>query len=120
MIFKNQWNEHHISTEHNQSPKQLFFSGMILHGVRGITEEIPLVSSEIMINENEYGVDWDGPSNSNDNENLNFSNIPCPLNNEQYNELQNAVLPLEQSNNYGIEIYLHALSVVQFLLSENN
>ena len=76
MIFKNQWNEHHISTEHNQSPKQLFFSGMILRGVRGITEEIPLVSSEIMINENEYGVDWDGPSNSNDNKNLNFSNIP--------------------------------------------
>ncbi|PKB99427.1 hypothetical protein RhiirA5_288468 [Rhizophagus irregularis] len=119
-IFKNQWNEHPISTEHNQSPKQLFFSGMILRGVRGITEEIPLASSEIMINENEYGIDWDGPFSNINDENLEFSNIPCPLSNEQYNELQNTVLPLGQSNNYGIDNYLHALAVVQFLLSENN
>ncbi|CAB4433207.1 unnamed protein product [Rhizophagus irregularis] len=120
MIFKNQWNEHPISTEYNQSPKQLFFSGMILHGIRGITEEIPLAANEITINENEFGIDWSGPvSNHNDNENYEFSNISCPLNNEQYSELQSIVLPLERSDNYGIETYLHALSVVQFLLSEN-
>jgi hypothetical protein len=119
-IFKNQWNEHPISTEHNNSPQQLFFSGMILNGVRGITEEIPLASNEITINEDEYGVDWEGPTPNNDDENYEFSNIPCPLNNEQYIELQNTVSPLEQSNNYGIDIFIHALSVIQFLLSENN
>ena len=46
--------------------------------------------------------------------------MPCPLNNAQYTELQNTVLPLEQSSNYGIDTYMHALSVTQFLLSENN
>jgi len=120
MIFKNQWNKHPISTEHNFSPQQLFFSGMILHGVRGITEEIPLSPNEIIINEDEYGIDWNGPTSRNNNENYEFSNISCPLNNEQYIELQNTILPLEQSNNYGIDIYIHTLSVTQFLLFENS
>jgi hypothetical protein len=93
---------------------------MILNGVRGIIEEIPLPSDEIVINEDEYGIDWDGPTPRNNNENYEFSNIPCPLNDEQYVELQNTVLPLEQSGNYGIDIYIHALSVTQFLLSENS
>ena len=43
----------------------------------------------------------------------------CPLNSSQYLELQNNISPLEESNNYGIEIYLHTLSIVQFMLNNN-
>ena len=131
-IFQNQWNYHPISREgHNQSPKQLFISGMILRGVRGLDFEIPIAEEEIVINEEEivineeeYGIDWDEPSlpslNINEDNHINFSNILCPITNLQLNELQRIVNPLNESSNYSIELYLHTLSVVQFMISENN
>src|SRR5947209_8929486 len=108
-IFQNQWNYHPLFTEHNQSPYQLFLAGMISYGVHGILDEIPIAPSEININENEYGIDWNGLNN---NDNVELSNINCPLNSSQYLELQNNILLLEESNNYRIEIYLHILSTV--------
>ena len=110
-IFQNQWNHHPLSTEHNQSPYQLFLAEMISCEVHGILDEIPIVPSEININENEYGIDWNALNN---NDNVELSNINCPLNSSQYLELQNNILLLEESNNYRIEIYLHTLSTVQF------
>ncbi|CAB4379907.1 unnamed protein product [Rhizophagus irregularis] len=119
-IFQNQWNHHRLSTEHHQSPYQLFLAGIISCGARGILDEIPVVPSEININENEYGIDWNGPTPLNNNEIVELFEINCPLNNSQYLELQNNISPLAESNNYGIEIYLHTLSVVQFMLENNN
>ena len=124
-IFQNQWNYHPISREgHNQSPKQLFISGMILRGVRGLDFEIPIAEEEIVINEEEYGIDWNEPSlpslNINENNHIDFSNILYPITNLQLNELQRIVNPLNESSNYSIELYLHTLSVVQFMISENN
>jgi hypothetical protein len=120
-IFQNQWNYHSISREgRNQSPKQLFISGMILRGMRGLNFEIPLAEEEIVINEEEYGVDWEeAPLNINENDNVNFPDMLCPITNSQLSELQRVVNPLAESTNYGIELYLHALSVVQFMISEN-
>ena len=92
---------------------------MISCGVHGILDKIPIAPSEININENEYGIDWNGPAPLNNNDNIELSNINCPLNSNQYLELQNNILPLEESNNYGIEIYLHTLSTVQFMLNNN-
>ena len=93
---------------------------MISRGVRGILDEIPIAPSEININENEYGIDWNGPTPLNDNRNIELIEINCPLNDNQYLELQNNILPLADSSNYGIDIYLHTLSVVQFMLGNNN
>jgi DNA-binding Lrp family transcriptional regulator len=116
-IFQNQWNHHPLSTEHNQSPYQLFLAGMISCGARGILDERPIVSSEINIDENEYGIEWNGPTPLNNDENVELININCPLTNAQYLELQSIILPLETSDNYGIEIYLQTLSTVQFMLN---
>jgi hypothetical protein len=124
-IFRNQWNYHPISRNgHNQSPKQLFMSGMILRGMRGFDLEIPIAEEEIVINEEEYGIDSEGPlplrvDENDENDNLNFSNISCPITNSQLNELQRIINPLTESTNYGIELYLHTLAVVQFMISEN-
>ena len=93
---------------------------MILKGVRGLDFEIPITEEEIEINEEDYGVDWEGPSpNTNENININFPDISCPITNLQLNELQRVVDPLTESTNYSIELYLHALSVVQIMISEN-
>ena len=96
-------------------------SGMILRGMRRLDFEIPIAEEEIVINEEEYGIDWEGPSllNTNENDNLNFFDISCPITNSQLSELQRIVNPLTESTNYGIELYIHALSIVQFMISEN-
>ncbi len=59
------------------------------------------------------------PLNTDENDNLNFSSMSCPITNSQLNELQRVINPLAESTNYGIELYLHALAVVQFMISEN-
>ncbi|CAB4399038.1 unnamed protein product [Rhizophagus irregularis] len=121
-IFQHQWNYHPISRKgHNQSPTQLFMSGMILRGMRGLDFEIPIAEEEFIINEEEYGVDLEGPLplNTDENDNLDFSNISCPITNSQLNELRRVVNPLTESTDHGIDLYLHALAVVQFMISEN-
>ncbi|CAB5346870.1 unnamed protein product [Rhizophagus irregularis] len=110
-IFQNQWNHHRLSTEHHQSPYQLFLARIISCEARGILDEIPVVPSEININENEYGIDWNGPTSLNNNEIVELFEINCPLNNSQYLELQNNISPLAESNNYGIEIYLYTFNL---------
>ncbi|CAB4415748.1 unnamed protein product [Rhizophagus irregularis] len=121
-IFQHQWNYHPISRKgHNQSPKQLFMSGMILRGMRGLDFEIPIAEEEFVINEEEYGVDLEGPLplNTDENDNLDFSNISCPITNSQLYELRRVINPLTESTDHGIDLYLHALAVVQFMISEN-
>ena len=53
---------------------------MISCGAHGILDEIPIASSEININEDEYGIDWNSPTPLNNNRNVELIEINCPLN----------------------------------------
>ncbi|GBC00401.1 hypothetical protein RclHR1_38460001 [Rhizophagus clarus] len=106
--LKQTWNSHSIRTEHNLTPKQLFTKGMIQHGIRGI--------EDLVINPDDYGIDWDGPIPSLES-NIVIVNEPSNiLTNDQYAYLASRVNPLQTDNCYGINIYLKCVSVVADIL----
>ncbi|GES72835.1 uncharacterized protein LOC114517950 [Rhizophagus clarus] len=107
-LFSETWNSHSIRTEHNLTPKQLFTKGMIQHGIRGI--------EDLVINPDDYGIDWDGPIPSLES-NIVIVNEPSNiLTNDQYAYLASRVNPLQTDNCYGINIYLKCVSVVADIL----
>ncbi|CAJ0826150.1 4956_t:CDS:2 [Entrophospora sp. SA101] len=99
-LFVDGWNNHSIRTEHFQTPLQLFTSGMIECGYRGMED----------FNVNElYGIDWEGPIPSNSDDNAAAVVVEDPrnvLNQNEYHELLNSVGIDREDNNYGINVYL--------------
>ena len=73
-------------------------------------------------NEN-YGVDWDGPVPNNDKDlNIHPDGIEVPvtyvpINEEDYSVLREQIDPLRDSELYGVDIYLEVLS---FIANNNN
>ena len=58
----------------------------------------------------QYGVDEDGfPGDANDHSRLELPEGAVTLTSEQFANLQQAVDPLRESNNYGIDLYEEAL-----------
>ncbi|CAJ0634725.1 7922_t:CDS:2 [Entrophospora sp. SA101] len=84
----------------NNTPLQLFTSGMIECGYRGMED----------FNVNElYGIDWEGPIPSNSDDNAAAVVVEDPrnvLNQNEYHELLNSVGIDREDNNYGINVYL--------------
>ena len=109
-LFVDGWNNHSIRTEHFQSPLQLFTSGMIECGYRGM--------EDLDVNEL-YGIDWEGPTPPNsDSDALVSVEYPRnPLNQNEYNELLNSVDIDREDNNYGIDVYLDVVVKVKEILS---
>ncbi len=54
---------------------------MISYKIYGIFNEISIISSKININENEYKIDWNGLTFSNNNKYINLININYPISN---------------------------------------
>ncbi len=60
-----------------------------------------------------YGIDWDGPSPLEDDaESVIVPECPCPLNDDEVDELAALVSPLQASQDYGIDLYQLALHFV--------
>ena len=101
------WNKHRIRTEHNLSPEQLFTAGVLRLQRSG------LVAVDFLEDiSNNYGIDEEGLSTSTS---LNdYSGVEVPeggfsLDSEQLTNMQQTVDPLQDSNNYGIDVYEEAL-----------
>ena len=60
----------------------------------------------------EYDIDWDGPIPLDDDNTVVIPNCNHQLDEDQLEELSNTVDPLDQSQNYGIDVYLSALQFV--------
>lgn len=54
----------------------------------------------------DYGVDWAGPVSSEDDCIVEIPNTPCPLTALQYEQLKAEVNPLEESDTYGVDLYI--------------
>jgi len=108
--WKHTWNNHKISTERNLSPTQLYTQGMLQCGYRGMEDN--------NINPNEYGIDYNGPTPENSNDNTVFIDEPATiLNDHQMRLLRSYINPLEEDQEgYGINIYNKTLQVVASLL----
>src|SRR4051794_18803105 len=112
--WKASWNNHKIRTENQQTPMQLYAKGMVQYGLRGMEEEI--------VNPNNYGIDWEGPtSESNDHDNNVIVDEPRNiLTGNQYNLLRSLVNPLEEDiNGHGVNIYKKTVNVVAQILQNS-
>lgn len=77
---------------------------------------------------NIYGIDWDGPLpcsewSGQDKDNDDLVEIPpvnCPLQEADIERLKIHVKPLDQSDSYGIDLYIKTLSFVCNCLSVAN
>jgi hypothetical protein len=100
-----------MSSQGNQTPFQLWTSGLLQFDGSGGAVASELFEHFNETNETEdYGVDWDGP---------------CPVRNEDYtvvvpeiqipdcfNNALEAVDPLSDSTEYGLDLYLRLLNIV--------
>ena len=100
--FMEQWNHHGLRTSRNQSPLAIWQSNMI-----PLTDESPLVNFD------EYGVDYGGPTPDVDtNNNVVVPNSSVEITGEQLTYLSDHVDPLNDDGNYGINNYLSALDIM--------
>ena len=97
---------HTESEQHNLSPRQLFVQGSLQMQIRGLQaldffEEV----------DHMYGVD-DKISivNGGDEYTVHVPPTTISLSDQQLSQLHNAVNPLAESENFGIELYINALT----------
>src|SRR2546423_5070890 len=97
--WKVAWNKHKISSENNLTPEQLYTTGMMTCGFRGM-EDSNIIPSE-------YGIDFDGPRpTENDNNTIEVDEPRNILTQRQMTLLQSLVDPLEiDTEGYGINVY---------------
>ena len=97
--FRSQWNNHGIRTANHQTPLELWQTN--IHSLPGIS------------NVESYGIDHEGPLPDITTNN----NITVPetlqLTEEQYQELQQRVNPIEDDRNNGIERFLTTVDLVK-------
>ena len=63
---------------------------------------------------NLHAIDWDGLiPYENQSESVEVPTIECPISNEDYEEMVETIVPLSQSDEHAIDIYLQCISFVQ-------
>lgn len=111
--FRQAWNSHRLRTEAGRSPHQLFMRGVIEQigqGHRGIDDLFFDPPSEpLQEPEEDYGVDIDGPVPEPEDVAPEVSSVPCPLTDEQFNQLSLEIDPL-QDTGLGINVYSRTLA----------
>ena len=113
--FQGGWNHHGIRTADYKSPYQIFTAGALelqqsgLHGL------------DFFLNVNEnYGVEELGlPPEEAGNQVLSFSDLQFHLMEDDLQQLQELVNPLQESRNYGIDLYLMTLQFVGECVRQN-
>ena len=111
--FKEGWNSHGLRTEHNMTPKQLFTYGALQLQHTGLAaldffEQVAV----------DYGVDDTNPilSDSHVANQVSVPRIGIHLEPEQVEQLRSEVNPLDDSDNYGIDIYSKAVNIINRFL----
>ena len=69
---------------------------------------------------NHYGIDWDGPvpyDNTDESDVVIVPEIECPLIEAHLDELDDEIIPLSDTMNYGIDLYEKTLDFVSSRLN---
>ena len=109
--FRMAWNEHGLRTEGNQTPRQLFAAGAL----RLRHSDSVALDFFDMIPES-YGVD-EGSVTVQESGGVEIPPLRINITDEQMAELNSRVLPLRESNNFGIDLYVRALEFIESLSS---
>ena len=107
-MFKDGWNKHGIRTEHASSPEQLFVAGALRLCNSGT---IALDFFE-HIQTDSYGIDEEGLALDEDPDAVVIPENTFVLTDEQYQQLQQNVNPLIESDNHGIELYEQTIQFI--------
>ena len=65
-----------------------------------------------------YGIDWEGPI-SPDIESVNVPDTECPFSTDQLDLLKETINPLEESDDYGVQLYITTRMFVNCITSCN-
>ena len=127
-IFQQSYSHHRLRTAGNQTPYQLWISGMMSRSgdeeaVQGVMVSVcvPLEDLALTLLMYRYNyiririrIDWDGPTVvDDDTELVQVPDIPTPLTDQQMNALSVAVDPLEQCDEFGVSLYETTYRFVQ-------
>ena len=111
-IFKGSWNNHKLSSEGNATPQQLYIRGML----QRFGTDDPAIRDVIdgeSIDENQFGIDWSGPTPENrSNNDVQVREVTFPLTDMQRGQLEARIRSLEPCPNHGISLYLAAKDFV--------
>ena len=106
--FQAAWNDHGVRTERGQTPNQLFTAGALRLRHSGL----PALDFFQSVPE-DYGHEEEGAAPSEDDEGgIEVPPLRIDLTNDQISELQTNVDPLENSDDYGISLYLRTLQIL--------
>ena len=110
--FLEAWNNHGVRTERGQTPNQLFTSGSLRLRNSGLTaldffDAVPET----------YGIDSDlGVSHGDeegDEEGVEVPTTNLNLSHEDMDALQSSVNPLDESEEFGVDLFLQTLEILQ-------
>ena len=107
--FQEAWNNHGLRTERGQTPNQLFTAGALRLHTAGLVsldffDAVP----------DAYGVDEEGVgSPGSDEDGVVVPPLDFELTGEQLRELQAAVHPLSDSEEFGIDLYIRTLEFLE-------
>ena len=106
--FQEAWNNHGLRTERGQTPNQLFTGALRLHNAG-------LVSLDFLdAVPDAYGIDEEGVgSPGSDEDGVVVPPLDFELTGEQLRELQAAVHPLSDSEEFGIDLYIRTLEFLE-------
>ncbi len=110
LTFKDGWNNHGIRTEHNKTPNQLFTSGALQLRHAGL---VALDFFEHV--SDDYGIDEDRVVEDNAADRVVVPGIAMELTDAQF-DLLKQINPLNQCQNYGIDIYLQVIHLLDSIL----
>lgn len=111
--FAAAFNNRPICTENNWSPNKIWINGMINPSNEGQTAlRDPAISEAVPENIDLYGVDWDGPLPVERVNMVEVDTPQCPIQQVMLDLLQQTVNSLQESNVYGIDLYMQAVSLL--------
>ena len=108
--FFNAWNLHPLRTEHNWSPRRIWFNSMI-------SQDHQLDNSEEIVDPEEYGIDYSGPLPE---DQLNTVEVPetlPSLSPEHKNIFCNQLNLLDWELNTSASLFMHAKSILLSIIN---
>ena len=106
--FRAAWNEHGVRTERGRTPNQLFTAGALRLRHSGL----PALDFFQTVPE-DYGYEEEGTAPEEDDEGgIEVPPLRFQITDDQMSELQTNINPLENSNDYGISLYLRTLEIL--------
>ena len=106
--FRAAWNDHRVRTEGGQTPNQLFTAGAL----RLQNSGLPAFDFFQMVPE-DYGNEEEGVAPENSDSGVEVPAIGIQPTEAQLMQLQSAVDPLDDSDDYGISLYIRTLEVLR-------